>query len=141
MANAAELFFAVEKETEEGGLEEEGEDAFHGQRLANDSAGGLGEFGPVGAELKFHGDAGDHAEGKVDAEDFGPEAGGAVVMLVAGAQSDGFEDHDEEGKAHGQLREEIVKGNGKCEVKPMYIQRGTQSTPHRRKVSKAGGGE
>ena len=58
---------------------------FHGQRLSDDAAGGLGKARPVGAELEFHGDAGDHAHGEIDGEDLRPEARGVVVVLVAGA--------------------------------------------------------
>ena len=129
VADASEFFLAVEEETEERGLKKEGEDAFHGEGLADDAASGFGEFGPVGAELKFHGDAGDNTEGKVDAEDLGPKAGGASEVLVAGAQGNRFQDDDQEGKTHGQLREEIVKRNGECEMKTMDVQRGTQRPP------------
>ncbi len=37
------------------GFEEEGKDPFHGKRLADHSAGGLGKLGPIGAELELHG--------------------------------------------------------------------------------------
>jgi hypothetical protein len=136
VSDAAELFFAVKEEAEEGGLEEEREKAFHGESLSDEAAGGFGEIGPVGAELKFHGDAGDDAEGEVDAEDFGPETCGAREVFVVGAESDGFEDDDEQGQAHGQLREEIVESDGKGEVQTMNVQRGTHGTPLTRKCQR-----
>src|SRR5437899_6550353 len=101
MADAAELFFAIEEEAEESGLKEEREEAFHRKSLTNNAAGGFGEFGPIRAELKFHGDAGDDAEGEVDAEYFRPETGGPSEVFVIGTERDGFEDDDEQGEAHG----------------------------------------
>ena len=41
----------------------------HGERLPNDSAGGFGKGGPIGAKLKFHRNAGSHANREVDSED------------------------------------------------------------------------
>jgi hypothetical protein len=71
-----EALFAEEEEAEEGRFEEEGEDAFHGEGLADDAAGAARELRPVGAELELHGNAGDDAEQEVDGEDLGPEARG-----------------------------------------------------------------
>jgi hypothetical protein len=45
-----------------------------------------------------------YANREVDAENSCPEARGAVVVFLAGAQGDGFEDDDQQGQAHGQLR-------------------------------------
>ena len=41
---AREALLAEEEEAEEGGLEEEGEDAFHGEGHADDAAGAAGEL-------------------------------------------------------------------------------------------------
>src|SRR5690348_8224676 len=101
MADATEFFLAVEKEAKKTRFEEKGKDAFHGQSLADYAAGGSGERGPVGAELKFHGDAGDDADGEIDAEDASPEPRGAIVVFVAGAKSFGFEINEQERQAHG----------------------------------------
>ena len=115
-----ESLFAEEKEAEEGGLEEEGEDAFHGERHANDAAGAARELAPVGAELKLHGDAGNDAEEEVDGEDPCPEACGCVVLGllvgIVGAEGDRFEDDDQKRESHGELGEEIVVCDGKAEV-------------------------
>ena len=127
MSDAAEPFFAVKEQPQKTRLQEKGKNTFHGQSLADDAAGGLGEFRPVGAELKFHGDAGDDAEGKVDAENFCPETRGAVVVLIAGAQRHGFEDDDQKGQAHGQLREQIVERNREGEMQTVYIQCGSHA--------------
>ena len=77
------------------------------------------EARPVGAELEFHGDAGDHAHGEIDGEDLRPEARRAIVVLVAGAQRHGFQNHDQQRQAHGQLRKEVMKGDGESEMQPM----------------------
>src|SRR5208283_1716514 len=119
--DAAESFFTEEKQAQKTGFEKEGKNPLHGKGLADNAAGGFGKFGPVGAELKFHGDAGDDADGEVDGEDFGPKARGFGVVLVASAESDGFEDDNEQGKAHGQLREQIMESNREGEVQAVYV--------------------
>jgi len=63
---------------------EEAEYAFHGQGLTDYAAGETGEARPVRAELELHGNAGDHAEDKIDSENASPEAGGTVPLLAAG---------------------------------------------------------
>src|SRR5689334_6434480 len=112
-------FFAEKKEPEKCGFEEEREHTFHGERLADDAAGCARELGPVGAELKLHGDACDHAEQKVERENSRPEPRGLVVALVFCAQGCGLEYNDEQGKAHGELRKKIVEGDGEAEVNAM----------------------
>src|SRR5260221_9171435 len=129
VADAAEFLFAIEKEVEESGLKEEREQALHGKGLPDNTPGGFGKFGPVGAELKFHGNAGDDAKGKIDTENFRPETGGAGEVFVARAEGDGLENDEEQGEAHGQLWEEIVESDGKGEVQTMDVQRGTHRTP------------
>jgi hypothetical protein len=56
---------------------------------------------------------------EVDGEDAAPEARRAVPCFAAGAQSHGFEHHDEQRQAHGELRKQIVEGDGECEVQPV----------------------
>jgi hypothetical protein len=101
VADAAEDFFAEEEEAEEGAFEEEAVEALHAEGVADDAAGGFGEAAPVGAEHKFHGDAGDDAESEIDGEDLGPEASGGVVALVAGLDRHGLQDEDEERETEG----------------------------------------
>src|SRR5271168_4822334 len=115
----AQTLFAEEEQAEERGFQEKGKHAFHGEGLADHAAGGFRELRPVCAELKFHRDAGDHAEGKADAEDFGPETRGVVPAFVAGAQSDGLQDEDQQGKSYGELRENVMEGDGECEEEAM----------------------
>jgi len=127
MTDAAKSFFAIEEETKKTGLQEEGKNAFHGECLANDTAGSLRKLGPICAELKFHGDAGDDAEGEVNPEDFGPEASSAVVVLVAGAEEHSFKDDNQKGKAHGQLRKKIVESHREGEMEAVNIQSGSHA--------------
>jgi hypothetical protein len=49
----------------------------------------------VGAELKFHGNAG-HAHKKVHCENSGPETLGLIVVFVFSAQGNRLERHDKE---------------------------------------------
>jgi hypothetical protein len=114
---------AVEEQAEEGRLEEEGEHAFHGQRLADDPSGEVAEPGPVGPELELERDPGDHADGEVHAEDAGPEARSLVVERAPGPVRLQLEEEDEERQPHRQLGEQVVVGDGEAEVQAMPEQR------------------
>jgi hypothetical protein len=127
VADAAKPFFAEEEKAKEAGLQEKGKNALHGKRLADHAAREFGKLSPIGAELEFHRDAGNHAECKVDAKDFRPETGRAVVVLVTGAESNGFENDDEQREAHGQLRKQIMERYCKSEMKTMNIQSGSHA--------------
>src|SRR5215469_13012931 len=82
----AQPLLAPDQRADERTFEEEREHAFHGQRLADHSAGISGETGPVRSELKLHGNASNHPDGKVDAEDFAPKSDGFIVFFIAGFQ-------------------------------------------------------
>jgi len=56
--------FTKEEQSEETGLQEKRNNALHGQGLTDHTSCGLGEFRPVSAELKLHGNAGDDPKGK-----------------------------------------------------------------------------
>src|ERR1035437_3451287 len=71
---------------------------------------------PVGAELEFHGNSGDHTDHKIDAENLGPEAGGPVVTLVFGLERQSFQDHDQRRQSHRQLWKQVVIGHREGEV-------------------------
>jgi len=119
MRFSAEALFTEEEHAEEGRFKKERENAFHGDRLCDDAAGELRESRPVGAELELHWNAGDDAGEEVDAEDSGPEAGGVVIGGVAGAQTKSLQNYNERGKAHGQLRKDVMKRDCKGEVNPV----------------------
>ena len=119
MGARAKALFTEQEQAQETGLEEEGEYAFHGERLADYAAGHFREFRPVGAELKFHGNAGNYAHGEADAEDFRPETRSAIPLFVAAPEGDCFEDQDQKSETHGELRENVVERDGEGELKAM----------------------
>ncbi len=119
MSPRAEPLLSVQEQAQEGGLQEEGEHAFHGQSLADHASGKAREVRPVRAELKFHGDAGHHTQHEVNAENPGPEARRLVISLIITAQAQRFKYNDERGQPHGELGEQIMEGDGKGEVKAM----------------------
>src|SRR5208283_257542 len=121
VADASELFFSEQEEAQECGFQEKGENSFHRQGLSNHAASGAREQRPISSELELHGNASDDAEGKVNTENSCPEARGAIVVFITGAQSEGLQNEDEEGKAHGQLREEIVKCDSEGELKSVHV--------------------
>src|SRR5258707_9564340 len=74
VADASQSLFAKKKQSQKTGFEKKRKHAFHRQRLADDTTGGPGKRGPVGSELKFQGNAGDHADGEIDPEDSTPKS-------------------------------------------------------------------
>ena len=117
--SGSQLLFAEEKQTQETRLQEERKHALHRQRLADNAAGGLRKARPIGAELEFHGDAGDHAHGEVDGEDSRPEARRAIVVFVARAQRQRLQHYQQQRQSHGQLRKDVVEGDGESEMQPV----------------------
>lgn len=113
----------IDEQSQKRGFEKEAEHAFHGERLADDSAGGLREGSPIGAELKFHGNTGDHSHGKIDSEDANPEACRTLIIAVAAAPRDGLQHQNQKRQAHGELRKNVMERNGKGELQPMEDQR------------------
>jgi len=75
VAPLRQLVPAEEEQADEGRLQEEGHQAFDGQRRAEDVAHIMAVVAPVHAELEFHDDARRHAHGEVDAEQDTPELG------------------------------------------------------------------
>src|SRR3954466_8267687 len=78
MPARSEPFLAEDQGADERALQEEREHAFHGQRLANDTAGILRKVGPVRSELEFHRNPRDHTDGKIKSEYLGPKPDGLV---------------------------------------------------------------
>src|SRR5882762_11560419 len=74
---------------------------------------------PVGAELKLHGKSGHHPQHEIDAKDAGPEARRLVVNLVVAAQRESLYDNDQGSKTHGELWEEVMKGDRERKMQPM----------------------
>ena len=109
---------AEEHDREEGGLEEEGEDALDGERRAEDIADHPRVVGPVGAELEFQDEPGGHADGEVDTEQLHPELGQPLPLLVAGAHVDGVVKGEDPGEPQGQRHEDPVVHGGQGELAP-----------------------
>src|ERR1017187_2204592 len=92
-------FFTKEKKAEKCRLQEKRKDAFHRQRLSNDAARSTRKLRPVGAELKFHGNASYHSEQKVDGKYLAPEARSLVVALIVVTDRNGLEHHNQQRQA------------------------------------------
>src|SRR5207244_13489981 len=88
------------EEAQEGRFEEEGEDAFHGERLPDDAAGTARESRPVGPELELEGDAREDPHSEVDREDASQAAGGPVVVHIRRPQRRRPEDADDHRLPH-----------------------------------------
>jgi hypothetical protein len=83
MHSAADAVPAKQQQGEEPRFQEEGEYPLGRQRAAEDVADVAGVSRPVGAELELQHDAGGHAHGEGQREDFGPEARHLVVEVLA----------------------------------------------------------
>jgi hypothetical protein len=118
MQRPADDPLAEQEDAEKRRLEEEGKGTFHGQGLRDDRAGPGREARPVGAELELHRDAGHHAHDEGDGKDARPEARRRVVALLAPDEVEGFQEHENECQAHGELGEEVMVGQGKGELQP-----------------------
>ena len=119
----AEPLLAVQQQSEKSRFQEERKHPLHGQRLSNHAAGRFGERGPVRAELKFHGDPGDYAEGKINSKDAGPEPRRAMIVFVTGAERFRLEVDEQQRETHGELGKEVMKSDGEGKVKTMDVQR------------------
>ena len=96
---------AEEQHGDERTLQEEGHNAFHSQRSAENIAHKPGIGRPVSAELEFEDQPGGHAYGEIDPEEFEPEFGNGFPFFVARAVIDGGHDGDDPGQAKGQRDE------------------------------------
>src|SRR5262252_5055120 len=119
MAKTSEAPLAVHEQAEKRRFEEEGEHSFHGECLADDTAGHFREPRPVGAELELHRYARSNADREVEAEDPDPEARGIIPLRSAGGEADRLEDHDEQRQPHRELWEEIVIDDGERKLEAM----------------------
>ena len=112
---------AEDPQAEERRLQEERQQAFDGQRRAEDVADEPAVVAPVHAELELLDDAGDHAHGEVDQEELAPELGHPQVAVVAGADPGRLHARDQQREADRQRHEqEVVDGRDRelpaCEI-------------------------
>jgi len=106
----------------EGGLQEEGHRGLDGQQGAENVADEGGIARPVGAELEFQRDAGDHAEHEIDEEELAQELDHALVVFIPGAHVDGLHDGKQHGEPEREGHEDEVKehGHGKLKAGKKY---------------------
>src|SRR6266403_3094884 len=86
MSARSKSLLAPDQGADERAFQEEGEHAFHRQRLSDDATGVFGKVRPVRSELKFHRDAGDDPDGKIQSENLRPKSNGLIVFFVTGPQ-------------------------------------------------------
>ena len=60
---------------------------------------------------------------KLIAKIFAQKRAALVVMLVAGAQRHGLQNHEQQRQPHGQLRKDVVERYGKSEMQPVNRER------------------
>jgi hypothetical protein len=64
----------------------EREHSFHRERLSDHAAGILRKVSPIRSELKFHRNAGDDPDGKIESENLGPKPNSLIVFFVTGPE-------------------------------------------------------
>src|SRR5215469_4406434 len=126
---------APDQRADERTFEEEREHAFHRQRLADHAASISSEPGPIRSELKLHGNAGDDADGKIEAEDLGPKPDRFVVFFIAGSQGPPLPIHQKPCETHRKLRKQIVINERETKLEPAPKRRIRQARVHRRTSS------
>jgi len=78
--------------------------------------GGKTSRHPVRAELELHGNAGDHAKDKVDAENAPPEVRSAIPVIAVPSQGDCLQYHDQWSKSHCELGKQVVECDREKEI-------------------------
>ena len=109
-------------EAQERRLQEEGGEALHGQRSAEDVAHEARVGGPVHAELELLNQPRHHAHGDVDQEQRPEEPGQAAIGVVAVAVPGGLQQGDQEGQPDGDRNEEEVVDAGAGELPACEVQ-------------------
>src|SRR5207237_10464887 len=100
-----ESLLARQEQSTNSRFQKERKDTLDRQWLADHSACDARKLRPVGAELKFHRNASDHADQKIDGEDSGPEPGGLVIALILMADRNRLQHDHQQRQPHGELRE------------------------------------
>ncbi len=110
---ARELVPTKEEEPHQGRFEEEGHQPLDGQRGTENVPHVVGVIGPVGAELKLHGDPRGDPHDEVDAKQFAPEAGDVLIDHLAGHHIGRLGDHQDPGQPQGEGdKQEVEQGRG-----------------------------
>ena len=90
MSARSEPFLTPDQRTDKRALQKEREHPFHRQRLSDYAAGIFGKVRPVRSELKFHRNAGDDADGKIESENLRPEPNRLIVFFVPSSKGAPF---------------------------------------------------
>src|SRR6478609_5821762 len=86
MSARPESFLAPDQCANERALQEEREHSFHRERLSDHAAGILRKVRPIRPELKFHRNAGDDPDGKIQSENLGPKPNRLIVFLITSSE-------------------------------------------------------
>src|SRR5205823_12066222 len=108
MSARSEPFLAPDQRADKRALQEEGEHAFHRQRLSDDATVVFGKVRPVRSELKLHRNAGDDADREIESEDLGPKPDSLIVFFVPSSKGAPFPVNEKPSQPHGELRKEVV---------------------------------
>src|SRR5271170_29521 len=73
--------FAPDERADEGAFQKECEHSFHRQCLSDRATRVTGKARPIRSELKFHGNAGYDANGKIKPKNLGPKSDGSIVFF------------------------------------------------------------
>ena len=122
-------------DAEERRLQEEGDQALHGQRSAEDVAHEARVGGPVHAELELLDQPRHHADRHVDQQQRPEETGQPAVGVVAVAVPGGLQQGHQEGQPDGHRDEEEVVDAGAGELPAGEVQAHGVSLPSLRTAS------
>ena len=100
------------------GLQHEGHGGFKPQEVTENVASRRRKNAPVGPELKFHGDSGDHPHGEVEDKKFGPEPAMPVIFAVLGFEPEPFHHNQEDAEPDGEHRPQDVEHGREGELNP-----------------------
>ena len=108
-------------QTQEGRLNEEGEEAFHCQRSAEDVADEAGVFAPRHAELEFLNQTGGHTHCEVNEVQLAPELRHALVFVLLGTNIANVQVGHNKAQTQSQRNHEEVVDGGNTELPPTKI--------------------
>ena len=123
MTELAHAIPAEKEQPDKSGLQEKRHQPFDRQRRAEDVADIMRVVGPVGAELEFHGDAGGHPHGEIDAEQLAPEPRHVAPDLAPGHDVSAFHDGEQERQPERQRHEQKVIERSDRELQPRQTYR------------------
>jgi len=112
-----------QKNTEECGLEEEGDDPLIGEQRRKDAGGCRGVPAPVGSELERHHNAGNDAHAKGDRKDLYPEGRYPQQHAPPGDDMRAFERRYEGGESDGECGKQDVPADHPDELQTGQEQR------------------